>query len=53
VKIQAKKIANQSERKDYIRNDGWLHHSKDRHNIVYAEVSTQAVQQTRKQEVNG
>jgi hypothetical protein len=43
LKIQAEKFALQLEHKDYSCNNGLLDHFKNRHNIVYAQVSGEAI----------
>jgi hypothetical protein len=39
LKIQAEKFAMQLEHKDYSFSNGWLDRFKNRHNIVYDQVS--------------
>jgi hypothetical protein len=43
LKVQAEKFAKQLGHENFTRNNGWLDRFKNRHNIVYAKVSGEAL----------
>jgi hypothetical protein len=53
LKVQAEKFAKQLGHENFTCNNGWLDRFKNRHNIVYAKVSGEALSVDSKQQVNG